>query len=416
MRILIVSDSYPPLIGGATIAAAQLGRQLAARGHDVTVATAWQRDAPSREDDHGVRVRRIRGLVSRVPALNADALRYTPPPFPDPEMVWRLRRLIRAHRPDVIHLYCWLSYSCVVATAGMSIPVLLAVRDYGNVCAVRTLVRQGRERGSRCTGPAWNKCHECAGAFYGQPKGFVAAGSVLGLRTLLRTRIDAVQSVSRFALAITQRFLLGPIQVPHEVLPDFLSLDDTPADAATLARLPPDPYILFVGSFRRIKGDELLLQAYARLADPPPLVMVGARTTESLPTFPAGVLALFDVPHSTVMAIWKRALFGVAPSVVPEGLGNVLHEGMSAGKAVIGTRPGGHEDIVTHGVDGLLVESGNVDELVRAMRRLIDEPDLRRRLERAAPAAIGRFSAASVVPRFEALYRCTIQAHGRKSH
>lgn len=46
MRVLLVSDAYPPIIGGATRAAQQLGRQLTLRGHRVQVATAWQRDLP----------------------------------------------------------------------------------------------------------------------------------------------------------------------------------------------------------------------------------------------------------------------------------------------------------------------------------------------------------------------------------
>ncbi len=89
--------------------------------------------------------------------------------------------------------------------------------------------------------------------------------------------------------------------------------------------------------------------------------MIGARGPETLPAFPPGVTPMFDVPHDTVMAAWDRALFGVFPSVVPEALGNVVHEAMSRGRAVVGTIPGGHTDIVVDGENGLLVPSGDVD-------------------------------------------------------
>jgi glycosyltransferase involved in cell wall biosynthesis len=403
MRILLLSDAYPPVIGGATRAAQQLSRELQRRGHQVAVATAWQRNLPSFEDDAGVAVHRLPGLISRLPALSADPVRYTPPPFPDPELVWRLRRLIKSFKPDLVHSYGWLTYSCLPALWRTRVPLVLAAREYANVCPVRTLVRQGRHRGQACAGPAWGKCLECAGSFYGQPKGAVAVLSVLGQRRRLRRRIDAVHSVSRFCEGAIRRHLLAGRVLPVEVLPDFRDGDLAPEpDLEVLARLPQEPFILFVGSFRRIKGDEVLLEAYRHLRHPPPLVMVGARSIEPLPEFPDRVIPLLDVPHATVMAIWERALFGVCPSVVPEALGNTVHEGMSRGKAVIGTRPGGHEDMIENERTGLLVGCGEVMELTGAMERLLADPELRERLGQEARISAARFSAEAVAPRIEA--------------
>jgi glycosyltransferase involved in cell wall biosynthesis len=406
MRIVLVSDAYPPVFGGATRSAQQLSRQLRRLGHDVLVATAWQRGLPALEHDDGVEVHRLRGLVSRVPALSADPVRYTPPPFPDPEMVWRLRRLLRSFKPDLVHSYGWLTYSCLPALWGTRIPLLLAAREYANVCPVRTLVRQGRRRGQACSGPAWGKCLECAGAFYGQPKGAVTVVSVLGQRGTLRRRLNALHSVSRFCERAMRDHLLDGKLVPAEVLPDFREDDiDSPADPDILARLPSEPFILFVGSFRRIKGDEVLIEAYRQLRDPPPLVMVGARSAEPLPELPPGCTALIDVPHATVMKIWDRALFGACPSVVPEALGNTVHEGMSRGKAVIGTRPSGHEDMIEDGRSGLLVPCGDVAALTDAMRRLLSDPALATMLGQQARVSASRFTAEVVMPKIEAFCR-----------
>jgi glycosyltransferase involved in cell wall biosynthesis len=130
--------------------------------------------------------------------------------------------------------------------------------------------------------------------------------------------------------------------------------------------------------------------------------MVGARSIEPLPEFPDRVIPLLDVPHATVMAIWERALFGVCPSIVPEALGNTVHEGMSRGKAVIGTRPGGHEDMIENERTGLLVGCGEVMELTGAMERLLADPELRERLGQEARISAARFSAEAVAPRIEA--------------
>lgn len=418
LRILLVSDAYPPIIGGATRAAQQLGRQLAERGHSVTAATAWQRRLPTVEDDDGVYVHRLRGLVSRVPALSADEYRYTPPPFPDPELAWRLRRLVRRTRPDVVHAYGWLNYSVAAALFGRARPpLILAAREYANVCPVRLLVRQGVHRGTLCDGPAPAKCLECAGAFYGQPKGAAATAGVLGGRRLLRATIDGLHSTSRYTQAVMYRDLFGgvPPAIPDAVIPDFREDERTgPPDPAILARLPDRPYILFVGAFRRIKGDQVLLDAYARLDDPPPLVMIGARAPDPLPDFPAGVTPLFDVSHDTVMAAWDGALLGVSPSVVPEALGNVVHEGMSRGRAMIGTRPGGHADMIADGETGLLVPGGDADALTGALRRLLADAALRERIGAAGRERATLFTAEAVVPRIEELYRDTIAAARRR--
>lgn len=408
MRILLVSDSYPPLIGGATRATRQLALALAARGHEVRVATAWQEGAPPAEDDEGIRVDRLRTLTSRLGFLSADAERHTPPPFPDPEATVRFRRLLRAWRPDVVHAYGWLSYSCALALTGTGIPVVLAARDYGNICALRTLVR----RGTNCSGPAVVKCLDCAPREYGAIKGIVAVAGVLGGRSLLRRHLDALHSVSVYVQGMMRRHLLGPLAdgrrpgpvLQDRVIPDFR--DDAPdgiPDQAVLARLPSRPYILYVGALRRIKGLETLFAAYASLPSPPPLVLVGSRAPDTPAVVPPGVTVIEGASHPAVLRAFDGAMFAVAPSLLAEPLGNVVHEAMSRGRAVIGTRPGGHAEMIDDTENGMLVPSGDSVALASAMARLIADPAERDRLGSAAGVAAARFTAARQVPILERL-------------
>ena len=75
-----------------------------------------------------------------------------------------------------------------------------------------------------------------------------------------------------------------------------------------------------------------------------------------------------------------------------EPLGVVYMEAMSMEVATVGTAAGGVGEIITDGVDGLLVEPRNVEALAGAMARLQDNPDLRRRLAQAGrPTIINRF-------------------------
>jgi glycosyltransferase involved in cell wall biosynthesis len=97
----------------------------------------------------------------------------------------------------------------------------------------------------------------------------------------------------------------------------------------------------------------------------------------------------------------------VCPSVVAESFGNAVHEGMSRGKAVIGTRPSGHEDMLEHDRNGLLVPRGDLDALVAAIERLIDDPQGRERMGRQAQLAAQSFTAEAVMPELEALLQAT---------
>ena len=404
LRALIVTDFYKPLIGGSIRSVELLVRHLIKRGHTVDIATSWQPEAPESEEMDGVRVHRVHDLSSRMRWVSEDPYKHNPPPFPDPEAAWRLRRLIRDLRPDIVHTYGWISHSVALGMVGMKTPLLLSARDYGNVCAVGTLVRDGE----LCSGPSPVKCLACATSRYGAPKGVAAVAGVYGAGPLLRRKTTAVHAVSRFVAGVLDRFLRVP-GAPAVVIPNFHEEEagERP-DPAAMARLPDEPFILFVGGFRKIKGIYELFEAYERLEDPPPLVLVGTMMSDSPRRFPEGVTVITDVPHATVMAIWERALFGVLPTKAPEALGNVVHEAMSKGRAMVGTRPGGQEDMIEDGETGLLVPGGDALALAEAMDRLIEDRELRERIEAKARERSRAFTPEVVMPQIEHLYNETV--------
>lgn len=409
LRVLIVCDYYRPLIGGSIRSVELLARHLSQRGHTVEIATSWQPASAAEEEIDGIRVHRVRDLSSRMRWVSEDPYKHNPPPFPDPEAAWRLRRVVKGFRPDLVHAYGWISHSMALGLLGMNVPFLLSGRDYGNVCAVGTLVRKGQ----LCSGPQLGKCLACAADRYGAPKGIVAVTGVAAARPLLRRKVLAVHAVSRFVAGILDRFLHVQ-QAQATVIPNFHEASGA-ADPEVMSRLPHEPFILFVGSFRTIKGIHELFEAYRSLYEPPPLVLVGTMTSDSPHEFPPGATVLTDVPHATVMAMWERALFGVLPTKAPEALGNVVHEAMSKGRAMISTHPGGPEDMIEDGSTGLLVPGGDAIALAAAMERLIGDRRLRERIERRAFGRARAFTPEAVMPQLEGLYRRALGGNGRHS-
>lgn len=409
LRILLVSDHYPPFIGGAHRQTQLLAQELYQRGHKVSVATVWHPGLPEQEDDAGVTVYRLKQLRTVLSGSSSDRRQRHQPPFPDPITVRRLRGLIGELKPDLVHSYGWFSYSCALALLGKSTPLLISARDYAYGCATRTLVYRGREI---CDGPSPLKCLGCAAQHYGKPKGWAATLGVYLGRALLRRKVRAVHSISAYVEEMVQRDFLPPgARLPQVIIPSFRedTSDLTTTEDASLQpyirRLPDEPYILFVGALRKVKGLTQLLAAYERLSAAPPLVLIGTLESDTPKTFPPGVVVLQNFPHAAVMEAWERCLFGVVPSLWPEPLGSVVYEGMSKGKAVIGTRPGGHTDMIVDGESGLLVPTGDVDALTSAMRSLVADGSLRERLGRAAKERARLFTAATSVPQFIKMYR-----------
>ncbi len=131
-----------------------------------------------------------------------------------------------------------------------------------------------------------------------------------------------------------------------------------------------------------------------------------------------------NVERRAVGALELRDLYARARVVVvpvlrtdfPAGITTIL-EAMSMGKAVIVTETEGLRGIVHNGVTGLVVAPGDVDAMHAAVRRLLERPDERARLGRAArQAALERWSLGSYVDELSRHLHaaCAADAAGRR--
>ena len=420
MRLLLTTDLFAPIIGGAERQVGLLAVALLASGHEVRVATTAQPGLPARETIGGVPVDRLSAAATAIPAPGGG--RRFLAPVPDPVLSVGLRRLVNDWHPDVVHASGWIGYSSAAAVADQVAPVVLSVRDYGHACATRTLLWRDR---TPCDGPSLGRCLDCAGRHYGAARALIAVGGIRAGRPFLRRSVRAIHSVSRFVQHTVQRDLIGDDQGWRPILEcidDVVPGSPEPLEAADhdlLTRLPASPFILFVGALQAHKGLGVLLEAWARMGerarddgDRPPLVLIGTRWPETPETFPADVTVLSDVPHRVVMAAWERCLFGVVPSVWPDPLPGVVREPMTRGRPVIGSDIGGIPDMIVHERSGLLVPAGDAIALAAAMRRLAADEALRERLGDAGRASVSALTPASVAARFEALYARVLDAAG----
>lgn len=145
--------------------------------------------------------------------------------------------------------------------------------------------------------------------------------------------------------------------------------------------------VLAVGRLAFVKGFDLLLEAWAKVARKYPdwhLDIVGGgeerRKLERLITSLGleGSASLEGVTPCVDNYYRRSSLFVLSSRLEPFGL--VLIEAKSFGLPVVAYDcPFGPREVVRDGVDGILVENGSVEGLAQAMMRMLQEEDLRRK-------------------------------------
>ena len=405
MRILMLAQSFFPVVGGEERVVEELSAELGRRGHHVAVATLRQPAGDPPASRHGAAVHTLAASTARLPLPGADGERLHAPPGPDPETALALRRIVREERPDVVHAHDWIVHSYLPLHRRGSAALAMSLHDFGLLCATQRLIY----RGQACSGPGPLKCIRCAAGHYGAKGPAIAVATRLGERRV-RRHVDMFLPISR---AVAEHSRLGPAD-RHRVIPNFISeLPPKPADDPRLDQLPREPFVLFFGDAREDKGTRHLLEAVAAMETPPPLVLIG-RWMFPQPLDQPGVISLGPWPHELVIEAVRRCQFTVVPSIWAEPFGLVALESAAAGKAVLASATGGLTDIVADGETGLLVPPGDRRALAAAIERLREDAGLRARLGEAGARRAREFRPEAVIPRLEEAYEEAVAARRRR--
>ncbi len=180
--------------------------------------------------------------------------------------------------------------------------------------------------------------------------------------------------------------------VPIHVIPNAVHANDQ--------ELPRQQVIVGLGRLAHEKGFDLLIEAFAILADRHPnwyVVIYGEgpeRAALQLRIERHGLGDRITLPGWTdePQQVLASAQIFVLPSRY-EGFPNGLLEAMAAGLAVVSFDcDSGPREIIRHNQDGWLVPPESVDELAEALGRLLSDEELRRRLAEGARSVMERFS------------------------
>jgi glycosyltransferase involved in cell wall biosynthesis len=160
------------------------------------------------------------------------------------------------------------------------------------------------------------------------------------------------------------------------------------------------PAVAQIARLAEVKGQRDLLAALEELPDVHAVFVgedleQGGAYRRSLEA-EAGERAAFLGYRSDIPAILDAVDMLVLPSRL-EGLPMVVLEAMAQAKPVVATDVGGTAEAVVDGETGLLVPPGDPHALAEAIRRLIDDPELARRLGEAGRRRVEREFSAGVM-------------------
>ena len=196
---------------------------------------------------------------------------------------------------------------------------------------------------------------------------------------------DATRALSAFTSSIVEEIRGQPATASFPTYSDLDVFEHTPR-----VPVPEEQAIVFVGALEVYKNVDGLAAAWREVAARVPasrLTVIGRGSRhaviEQLVADVSGVEHLPSVDAPEIVHALDRSRALVLPSW-PEGLGRVVLESFARGRTVVATDAGGIPDIVTDGVDGLLVPRADTAALVDALIRVLTDHELAVRLGAAA--------------------------------
>jgi phosphatidyl-myo-inositol alpha-mannosyltransferase len=233
--------------------------------------------------------------------------------------------------------------------------------------------------------------------------------NAVGARRLFN-RLAARIAVSEAAAWTGRRWFGGD----YIVIPNGVDVEAAP----TFAAPPSDELrILFVGRPEERKGLPVLLAAFGALAEHGRcrLTVIGAEREDVLRYLTDPELLRWIDIHGRVSGedLWtelRGADVLCAPSLSGESFGMVLTEAFAAGTPVVASNIAGYSDVVTDGVDGLLVPPGDPQRLAEELQRVQHEPARLREMGEAARRSAQRYAWPRVADRVSGVYERAIEA------
>lgn len=374
-----------PSYGGSGVVGAELGIELAKRGHDIHFISYA---APMRLGDGNAALERVR--FHAVEMLTYPLFEYPPYTL---ALATKLYEIAREQSLDLLHMHYAIPHS---------ISAYLA----------REMMRSERYL------PVVTTLHGTDITLVGRD------ASYLPITRFGIEQSDGITAISHYLREATQEtFCVG---CSIEVIYNFIDADyysRRPNDVLKRELAPEgERIILHISTFRPVKRITDCIEILARVvsAVPSRLIMCGdgpeRRDAEELAArLGVGDRVLFvgKQPQSKVREYLSITDVLLLPSLT-ESFGLAALEAMACEVPVIATRVGGIPEVIDEGGAGYMFEVGDVAGMAHKAREILTDPAVQQRMgRRGREIAVSRFSAEKIIPQYERLYERVIARQTR---
>ncbi len=348
-RLLVATPLYPPDPGGPATYAALLARELPQRGIAVDIVSF--------------------GGVRHLPKI----VRH---------IVYFFRVLNAVKHCDAI---------LALDPVSVGLPALLTSRMVKKTFFVKVVGDYAWEQGRQRFGTTLD-----LDAFVQEKKVGIVVGLLRRVQTYVAKGAARVLVPSYYLQSIVSQWGIKreSIRVVYNAV-EMMTCDDCPPELDGVRR----PLIVTIGRLVEWKHIDGIIEAVSRLSEqgiPATLAVVGGGPLEKelrnkARNSKAACIFLGSRTPEETQAVLAAADVLVLNSSY-EGLSHVLIEGLIHGKTIIATEAGGNAEVITDGVSGVLIPMHDSSALTQALVRVLEDSELRARLEEGARAARDNYS------------------------
>lgn len=379
MRIVIVTDLYPPIVGGVPTVTHQLATDLANRGHQIWVVAPSNGPRDIYRVEQKVRVYRF----SSFEWPTYEDLRIAFLPF------LPIRRLLKRADPDVIHIHSPVVLGNVaqILAGGLRKPVI-ATNHYLPINMGHALSTDpffGKPFNNVTYSYLVHFCNRCE---------YVTAPTVTALNLLYEHGLRAPARAISNGIDLTH-FSPGP---RDEGLRQRLGL---PADR---------PLILSVNRLSQEKRIDVLIEAVKKMQTSAHLAIASTGSAEAELRAKVDALHLHDrvsflgfVSDNDLVPLYRLAdIFGIASEADLQSLTTM--DAMACGLPVVAAHAYALPELVHHKENGFLFTPGQSEEMADYLDLLANDADLRTKMGARSLEIIAGHDRIRVLEEWEALY------------
>lgn len=370
MRKLKIGITCYPSVGGSGVIATELGKMLAAKGHEIHFITSG---IPFRLNKISPKI-----TFHQVEVNSYSVFQYAPY---DIALANKMAEVIVDEQLDVLHVHYAIPHAvCAILAKDM------ANSDIGIVTTLH---------GTDITVLGYDS----------SLKGAIKYGI---------EKSDVVTAVSH-SLGQETMDLISPNK-DIETIYNFIDEQEyTKKDAGNLKELlgikPHEKVVIHVSNFRKVKHVPDIVQSFKLIHEevPSKLLLVG----DGPEKHPIMESIKGTSIENDVLFLGKQEnlseLYSIADLMLllseKESFGLVLLEAMACGVPCIGTNVGGIPEVITNGENGFIVVLGDCEKVAEHGVEVLQNPSLHKQIvDRSLEVIRDRFSSKSIVEQYEAMY------------